>query len=216
VKWIERFGTGRPLTAMAHPFAFIVWPLTTFMRHMGAIPSTYEAAEKALGDGVPVLVFPGGDWEASRPVWHANRVQFAGRKGFLRIARKTGVPIVPMGIRGSIYTAPMVLRSRLLSWILVIPRLLGVRVFPLSLLGVLGIALVWIFGAQLSLGWRIGLSWACAACPLSLLPWIPATIRLRLGDPIPNEVLFREGASDDEQLTEAYDRVVAAVQKLIL
>lgn len=216
VTWMAQFGTARPLTAMAHPFAFVVWPLTIFMRHMGAIPSTYAAAEKALGEGIPVLVFPGGDWEASRPFWYANQVQFNGRKGFLRIARKMGVPIVPLGIRGSIYTAPMVWRARWLSWVLVLPRLLGVRVFPVSLLGVLGVAAVWIFGQPLGVAWMIGLSWAWIACPLSLLPWIPATIRLKIGDPIPHRVLFPESTANDEQLEDAYERVVAAVQSLIV
>jgi hypothetical protein len=33
------------------------------MAKIGALPSTYQAAEAALRAGVPVMVFPGGDHE---------------------------------------------------------------------------------------------------------------------------------------------------------
>jgi 1-acyl-sn-glycerol-3-phosphate acyltransferase len=54
-----------------------------------------------------VLIFPGGDHEAFRPVWQAYRVDMANRKGFLRIARRAWVPIVPLGIRGSQFALPI-------------------------------------------------------------------------------------------------------------
>ena len=161
-----------------------------------------------------MLVFPGGDFEACRPIWQANRVQFAGRKGFLKLARGAQVPIVPMGIRGSHYTVPILWRSqRLLAWLLVIPRVFGIKRFPLTLLGVIG-ALTIPLALGPSISWPLMalVIWAWLASPFSLIPIVPASIRIRIGRPIAPEELF---ARDDDDLDEAYNRVVSAVQDLV-
>ena len=49
-----------------------------------------------LGSGRVMLVYPGSDWEASRPFAERGRIDFAGRKGFLRVALRHRVPIVPV------------------------------------------------------------------------------------------------------------------------
>ena len=132
------------------------------MARLGAIPSTYDAALGALSQGVPVLVFPGGDIDATRPIWRARRVDFGGRQGFLKIARGAKVPIVPMGIRGSHYAAPILFRSKILSTLLVFPRLSGVRRFPVTLLGVLGA--VGFIALGPSIGWPLA--------PILAMLWI--------------------------------------------
>jgi 1-acyl-sn-glycerol-3-phosphate acyltransferase len=109
--WLARFGEERPLAGFAHPFGFGIWPLSTVMRSLGTIPSTYEHARDALARGVPLLCFPGGDYEITRPIWQAHRVQFGGRVGYLKVARAARVPVVPMG--GS---ASGSLSGHLLAW----------------------------------------------------------------------------------------------------
>ena len=42
-----------------------------------------------------VLVFPGGDYDAYRPTFTENRIDFNGRTGYVRTAIEAGVPIVP-------------------------------------------------------------------------------------------------------------------------
>ncbi|MFC1706131.1 1-acyl-sn-glycerol-3-phosphate acyltransferase [Planctomycetota bacterium] len=214
--YTRRFGLERPLTGMAHPFGFHLWPFSYVLRGLGAIPSTYAAAEEALRADIPVLIFPGGDHEACRPVWQASRVDLAGRRGFLRIARKAQVPIVPMGIRGSHYTAPILWRSRLvMPWLAVVPVVFGVKRFPLTLLAVIGVVLLVVF-AQPALGWplTILLSWLWVASPFPFLPWVPSTIRMRIGKPIPPGELF--DASERDELQAAYDTVQGAIQDLVL
>lgn len=210
--FLERFGTSKPLAGFAHPFGFRIWPFRRFMRGLGAVPSTYEDAERALAAGVALLVFPGGDHEAARPVWRANRVDFGGRKGFLKIARKAGVPIVPMGIQGSHYTAPVLWRSDwLLAHLMVAPRLLGVRRYPVTLSAVLlSAAALAAFPALGAL--RFAVVWAIFASPLGLLPWVPWTVRMRIGAPIAATELF-DGA--DDELERALARVEGHVQALV-
>ncbi len=199
--------------AMVHPLSFNSWPAGKWMLDLGAIPSTYEAALGALLAGVPVLVFPGGDIDATRPVWHARSVDFGQRKGFLKIARAARVPVVPMGIRGSHYTAPVLFRSKILSTLLVFPRLMGVRRFPVTLLGVLGAAGLLGFGP--SLGWATASALAVLwmVLPASQLPWVPWTVRIRMGMPIPPEQLFPD--DDQASLDAAYDRVRSTVEDLV-
>jgi 1-acyl-sn-glycerol-3-phosphate acyltransferase len=210
VLYLENVGDDRPLAGFAHPISFRVWPLTWLMRELGAVPSTYQAAEEALEAGVPLLMFPGGDHETLRPVWRANSVDFGGRTGFLKIAEKAGVPVVPMGISGSHLTAPILVRSKMLAWLLVLPRLLGLKRWGISLLGVLGaVALAF---APMSLPLTGIAIWFWLVSPLVFLPIIPWTIRFRIGPPISSEQLFDAQAGE---LTNALDHVENTVEQLV-
>ena len=61
-----------------------------FLRRYGTVAASHEHAEEALDAGAAVLVFPGGDWEVHRPSWERNKVDFAGRKGFIQLALDAG------------------------------------------------------------------------------------------------------------------------------
>lgn len=213
VFFLERLESLGPVAAMVHPLTLKGWPQGRWIRSLGAIPSTYEAALAALAGGVPVLVMPGGDHEAQRPVWLANKVQFAGRKGFLKIARAANVPIVPMGISGSHYTAPILWRSdRVLPWLLVIPRLAGVKRYALTLLGAIGVFVIVAARPAGSLWLTAFCSWLWLILPFATLPWIPWKIRARFGAAIPPGELFD---GPDSPLDAAYQRVESAVQALV-
>jgi 1-acyl-sn-glycerol-3-phosphate acyltransferase len=162
------------------------------------------------------LIFPGGDHEAFRSIFQANTVDFGGRVGFLRIARDAGVPIVPMGIRGSHFTAPILWQSRaVLPTLLVTPRLLGVKRYPLTVLAVLGIAAVMAF-LPVSLPWRILVAWTWFASVLPpLAAWVPWAIRFRIGKPLPPEELFAGGGDPEKTLRAALIRVQGEVAALV-
>ncbi len=214
--WLRRVGVDRPLAGYAHPIGFRLFPLTAFLRAVGAIPSTYDAAERALAAGAPILMFPGGDHETLRPLHHAHRVDFGGRVGFLRIARAAGVPVVPLGIRGGHFTAPVLVRSRLLATLLVAPRLGGVKRWGVSLLGLVGAAAI-VALVPASPAVRALLVWLWLGSPLVFLPWVPWTLRLRIGAPIAAADLFPAALCDgtDADLKRALARVQAAVQALV-
>lgn len=211
--YVEQVGEHRPLAGVAHPIAFHLWPVSTFLRQAGAVPSTRAACAATLAAGIPILIFPGGDHEAMRPIWQANRVDFGGRVGFLRLAREARVPIVPLGIHGSHYTAPILWRLRVLPWLFVVPGLAGFRRWPLTALAVMGGAAIGAF-LPASLPWKMVAAGAFAQSPFALLPWVPWTVRMRIGEPIPPEALFGEGGGDEE-LRQALARVEAAVQALV-
>ena len=214
VVFIERFGAELPFAGLAHPLGFVVWPYNIVVRALGAVPSTYQAAVQALERGVPVLVFPGGDHEATRPVWQAGRVDFNNRRGFLKIARETGVAIVPMGIRGSHVTVPILWRSDfVLPWLLVLPKILGLKRFPLTLVALAGsVAIGVIAPPYVGWGWTVALIWLWMVSPFQFFPILPNTVRLRIGDAIEPETLFTD---DDPDLDRAYSTVTARIQALV-
>lgn len=212
--FVERLDAIGPVAFMVHPISYDAWPQGPWLQRLGAIPSTRHAVRRALDAGVPVLMMPGGDHEAQRPVWQASRVDFAGRKGFLELAREARIPIVPMGIAGSHFTAPVLWRSRhVLPWLFIWPRLMGVKRAALSLLGLMGALAIFAWCPAGSLYVTALAAWLWIASPLATLPWIPWKISVRIGRPLTPGELF-----DDERggsLDAAYRRVECTVQRLV-
>jgi 1-acyl-sn-glycerol-3-phosphate acyltransferase len=90
----DKFGFDRPVYILAHWGVFMA-NFGDWLRRAGVIEASRENAAKALRDGAVVLVFPGGDYDAYRPTFTENVIDFAGRTGYVRTAIETGVPIVP-------------------------------------------------------------------------------------------------------------------------
>ena len=86
----------------------------------------------------PVLVYPGGDWETHRPSWESDKVDFAGRKGFIRLALDAGVPIVPVVSIGGQETALFLSRGAGLAKALRLDKLFRLKVLPISIAAALG------------------------------------------------------------------------------
>jgi 1-acyl-sn-glycerol-3-phosphate acyltransferase len=217
--WLAQPGPPRPLAGFALPVGFVVWPLSMLHRWLGTVPSTYHHAKQALGQGVPLLVFPGGDHESLQPVWRANQVDFGGRVGFLRIAQTAGVPIVPLGIAGAAWSAPILFRSHWLATLLIVPRLIGVKRWGLSLLGV-AVAAVLLTLLPWALPIRLFVVWLWLGSPLVFLPMFPVTVRFAVGPSLPPEGLFGPAgtstagpvAEPEGQLQTALHVVEQAVQ----
>jgi 1-acyl-sn-glycerol-3-phosphate acyltransferase len=91
----EKFGFDRPLYTLAH-YGVFLGNVGDWLRRAGVIEASRENAANALRSGAVVLVFPGGDYDSYRPTFTENVIDFNGRKGYVRTAIETGVPIVPM------------------------------------------------------------------------------------------------------------------------
>src|SRR5256886_4145155 len=79
------FGVERPFYQLAHNLVLSM-PGLSFLRKFGTVAASPSNAEEALGSGAALLVYPGGDYEVHRPIWERHKVDFAGRKGFIRLA----------------------------------------------------------------------------------------------------------------------------------
>lgn len=94
-EFYKKFGFDRPVYTLGHDMIF-VGPIGDLLHRAGVIEANRENAAQALRDGAVVLVFPGGDYDSYRPTFTENVVDFNGRKGYVRTAIESGVPIVPM------------------------------------------------------------------------------------------------------------------------
>ena len=126
------FGVERVFYQLAHNLVLSL-PGLSFLRKYGTVAASQENARKALQAGAAVLVYPGGDYEVHRPSWQGGRVDFGGRKGFLRLALEQGVPIVPVVSIGGQETALFLSRGERLAKLLALDRLFRLKVLPISL-----------------------------------------------------------------------------------
>ncbi len=124
------FGVERRYHQLAHNLV-LASPLGPFLRNFGTVAASHENAKRALEAGSAVLVFPGGDWEVSRPSWHGSRIEFGGRRGFIRLALEQGVPIVPVVTIGGQETALFLSRGDWLARLLRLDKTVRLKVLPI-------------------------------------------------------------------------------------
>jgi 1-acyl-sn-glycerol-3-phosphate acyltransferase len=182
------FGVERPFYQLAHNLVLSM-PGLSFLRKYGTVAASRENARKALQAGAAVLVYPGGDYEVHRPSWEGRRVDFGGRKGFLRLALEEGVPIVPVVSIGGQETALFLSRGERLAKGLALDKLFRLKVLPIS------IAPPW--------GVNVG-------DMLGHLP-LPAKITVEALPPID----LRREFGDEPDLDEVYDHLVRQMQETL-
>jgi 1-acyl-sn-glycerol-3-phosphate acyltransferase len=182
------FGVERVFHQLAHNLVLSM-PGLSFLRKYGTVAASHENARKALQAGAAVLVYPGGDYEVHRPSWQGRRVDFGGRKGFLRLALEEGVPIVPVVSIGGQETALFLSRGERLAKGLALDKLFRLKVLPISI----------------APPWGINIGDMLGHLPL------PAKITVEALPPID---LRREfGAEPD--LDEVYDHLVRQMQETL-
>jgi 1-acyl-sn-glycerol-3-phosphate acyltransferase len=95
VHFYDKFGYDRPLYTLSHDI-LSVGPTKQFFQSIGFIPASRDNAARALASDAAVMVFPGGDYDATRPTLKQNVIDFNGRTGYVHTAIEAGVPIVPI------------------------------------------------------------------------------------------------------------------------
>ena len=182
------FGVERVFHQLAHNLVLSL-PGLSFLRKYGTVAASHENARKALKAGAAVLVYPGGDYEVHRPSWQGRRVDFGGRKGFLRLALDEGVPIVPVVSIGGQETALFLSRGERLAKGLALDKLFRLKVLPISIAPPWGINVGDMFGH---------------------LP-LPAKITVEALPPID----LRREFGDEPDLDEVYDHLVRLMQETL-
>ncbi len=126
------FGVERPFFQLAHNLVLSM-PGLGRLRKFGTVAASPENAERALATGAALLVYPGGDSEVHRPSWESGKVDFADRKGWVRLALAHDVPIVPVVSIGGQETALFLSRGESLAKLLRLDKALRLKVLPISL-----------------------------------------------------------------------------------
>jgi 1-acyl-sn-glycerol-3-phosphate acyltransferase len=126
------FGVERRFHQLAHNLVLSM-PGLGMLRKYGTVAATPQNAEGALDAGAALLVYPGGDYEVHRPTWESALVDFGGRRGFIRLAKANGVPLVPVVAIGGQETALFLSRGEGIARLLGLDRMFRLKVLPVSL-----------------------------------------------------------------------------------
>ena len=196
VDWFRRFGYERPIYGLMHAKIWQANPsFAKLAGQCGAIPAQPKYAISALQRGASVLVFPGGAQDVFRPHHQRHQIQLMGRTGFIKLALREGVPIVPIVSRGA-HDTLIVLdncyeQAKWLNQQGFLPWFLGIdpEVFPIYL----------------------GLPWGLAVGPLPHIPW-PSQIQTLVCPPIVFKQTGRAAARDNAYVQTCYDLVVDTMQ----
>lgn len=109
--------------------------LGTLFNRLGAVRASPDSATRLLAEGRPVCIFPEGIQGIGKPFRDRYRLQRFGRGGFVKLALRTGRPILPVAIMGAEETLPLLGK---------LPGgLLGVPYVPLTPLGPLPLPAKW-------------------------------------------------------------------------
>jgi 1-acyl-sn-glycerol-3-phosphate acyltransferase len=129
----DRYGGERVPFALVHDFVFDDPLLRSYAARLGMLRAGHEGALHAFERGHVVLVFPGSDQDAFRPFRDRNKVVLAGRMGFLKLAIRAKVPIVPVVSAGTHEQLVVLSRGERLAKILHAHAWARADVFPIVL-----------------------------------------------------------------------------------
>ncbi|UFS99161.1 lysophospholipid acyltransferase family protein [Nocardia huaxiensis] len=176
-----------PTFGVAHEILLRAPLLGESLRQFGVIAASQEAASAGLKDGGAVMVYPGGDWEACRPWTERDKIDFAGRKGFIRLALKLGVPVIPAVANGGHDSIFIVSRGERTARLLQLDKLFRAKVFP----------------------YTVGLPFGVAP----ILPQIPLPASVHVSFLPALDWSTQVGDPDDEALVDSYyEQTVATMQ----
>ncbi len=129
----DHFGADRVFHQLAHDLVFKVPGLRAVLTPYGTVPASPENMRRALARDAALLVYPGGDHETYRATWHSGDIEFAHRTGFVRLALKLDVPIVPVVAIGGQETALFLGQGERIARLLHLHRLLRIDVAPVQI-----------------------------------------------------------------------------------
>lgn len=188
--WWRHFEGSRNLHATAHDVLMKTPGLGSYFRRMGVISPTRENIEAAFEQGDDVVLWPGGEKDSFRSWTKRDKVVLGDRHGFIRMAIRSGRPIVPVATIGGHDTLFVLSEGRGLAKLLNLKKFLRVEVAPITLSFPLGIAL--------------------HVTPLQHIP-LPAKIRTEFLEPIYFEA--NPALADDAQYVQRmYDEIETRIQ----
>ncbi len=161
------------------------------LRHLGVAPASAHEAHRIFAEGGKVLVYPGGDIDAFRPSRDRDRVVFGPRRGYVRLALRERVPIVPVVAAGSHEGWWVLTDGRSLASRFGTHRWLRTDVLPITL----------------SLPWGLNPGWPYLPLPTRVLVEVLPPIRFEREGP--------EAAEDDAWVEACHERVHGAMQSAL-
>jgi 1-acyl-sn-glycerol-3-phosphate acyltransferase len=188
VQWWRHFGEDRPLHGTAHDALMALPGVGAYFRRMGVLPAAPDSIASALAAGRDVAVWPGGERDSLRPWTQRDEAVLAGRTGFIKLAIRSAVPIVPVATVGGPDSMPVIATGRRIAKLLALDRIARLKVFPIA----------------------IQVPWGVSP---ALLPEVPLPTKIRTAFQAPIDLdADPERAEDDRYVKAKYREVCASIQ----
>jgi len=185
----DRFGPERIVHPLGHDILFQRPRIREVTAKFGGLRASHDGGAKALRRGRLVLVYPGSDLDSTRAWSRRHRIELGGRTGFLKLALREQVPIIPVVSVGTHEQFIVLTRGDTLARKLGLKRLFRTEVLPIVL----------------------ALPWGLTVGYMPYLP-LPAQTSIRFGAPIRFDGLDPEAANDPATLSTCYEEVRAGMQ----
>jgi 1-acyl-sn-glycerol-3-phosphate acyltransferase len=189
VQWWRHFGDQRVLHGTAHDALMAAPLIGRYFRAMGVLPAAPDSISAALAAGHDVALWPGGEVDSLRPWTQRDEAVLGGRMGFVKMAVRAGVPIVPVATVGGSDAMPVLTRGRNLAKVLQLDKLARIKVMPLA----------------------FELPWGIAPAMLPEIP-LPTKIRTSFREPI-KVARDPKKADDDDYVERKYEEVRKSIQR---
>ncbi len=99
----------------------------------GVVRASRSIAHDLFVAGRKVMVYPGGEEDTLRTWAERDRIVFAGRRGYIRLALREGVPVVPTVVAGAHEVFVVLGGGQALAKMLLTKRLFRASTFPVTL-----------------------------------------------------------------------------------
>ncbi|MEZ5323313.1 MAG: lysophospholipid acyltransferase family protein [Microthrixaceae bacterium] len=190
--WRER-GEEEPVYVLFHSFVLGLPGVGSILQRGGGVEAGPANAQAVLESGAVLVDYPGGDHEVFRPWSERNRIDFGGRTGFVRLALRTGVPVVPAVSVGAHETVVVLARGAALAKRLGLDKRFRISVMPL------------VFGPPFGI------------VPGGIPTWpLPAKVTVELLKPIDWASRYGPEAADDPEVVQrCYDELTETMQQAL-
>ena len=188
LQWWRRFGAERPIHGTAHDMLMSTPLIGDYFRKMGVLPAAPDSISGALAAGRDVALWPGGEIDSLRPWTKRDEAILAGRTGFVKMAIRSKVPIVPIATVGGPDSMPVLATGRRLAKALQLDKVARLKMFPIA----------------------ISAPWGVAPAILPEVP-LPTKIRTAFQEPI-DVGDDPELADDDDHVEAKYHEVRDSIQ----
>lgn len=199
--WWKRFGLSHRVLGVVHSVVFRSFFFRWLIPKLGTVPAEKGVSAHYLEEGYSLLIYPGGLEEAFRSYFQRKKIDFCQRKGFIRLALKSGVPLVPIVSIGAHESYFILHRAEfIVSW-LGLKDKLRIKGVPIT------VRFIFFLGC-----FFCSFSYWFSALFLSIFIPMPAKMKFKILPPI-DVCSFLDSSLDEEQnLQLIYDRVVELMQ----
>jgi len=145
----------RDVRFLVEDFVYYLPFIGTYMYRIGGVRASPDNAERLLNKGHLVTVFPEGEKGIGKSYKHRYHLQRFGRGGFIKVAIRSGAPIIPCAVIGAEETHPLLYRIQALAKPFGIPYVPITPTLPwLGAFGLIGLPAKWQihFGKPIHLG----------------------------------------------------------------